>query len=911
MNDLFIRFALGFVTAFGALLSIPGQMVAQSHQQAQYAYTVEVEWKKSPPPGTIEVLNGRFGKISILKGKGEINGNHFQFISSGSARIAIYFDSVQNSPGPGATLVTVQTGQHPFSFFTRDISTAFPVYIPIYGVVILPGRDNRSYKKIQDNIASRNYRTKLEKIELKPEASFAAAEQYVRRQYVPTLLGISRDFRIFQLTESMPGMPREASIITPKFAATGVNLPETKNNASAYLFTTGRGQGVALNTKRWLDDEVLPVLHSVTTDEDVQYHSTSFVALEKSLLAEHGPHGTDFIVADNYSYGHMFTAQQKELLKHKLQNAFDVPEETVFYFRCVAENKGTAPVYAWFKTPRPGNGWYERYPYAYDGATGFSSYTKDKVFCTSTLNGKPLPNEEMAVLLKPGEKAVFEFFLPHTPVSDTRAIALSKQSFDERWNDCKSYWKAKLRSGAQIHVPEQRIENMLQAGLLHLDLITYGIEPDSTLAPSIGVYSPIGTESAPIIQFYASMGWHDIAKRSLQYFLDKQHDDGMIQNFGGYMVETGAALWSMGEYYRYTNDKAWVEKIKPRLIKSCDFLLAWRNRNKNDDLRGKGYGMIDGKVADPEDQFHQFMLNGYAYLGCTRVAEMLAGIDDVQSARIKKEADAWRADIRESFFNSMAHSPVVPMGNGTWLPTVSPWPEITGPRALYIKPESFFSHATFTTADALLGPLYLVFCEVLDVNEPASSILLNYHSEMFYQHNVAFSQPYYSRHNWLQAKLGMVKPFLQTYYNAFAALADRETYTFWEHFYHVSIHKTHEEAWFLMETRWMLYMEDGPVLNLLRTIPRSWMEDGRIIELRNVSSYYGPLNVKVNSAVRKGYIEAAVECKTGRGLKSVKIRLPHPDGKKPIKITGGIYNAETETVIIPSFNGTAHIKLEY
>jgi hypothetical protein len=321
--------------------------------------------------------------------------------------------------------------------------------------------------------------------------------------------------------------------------------------------------------------------------------------------------------------------------------------------------------------------------------------------------------------------------------------------------------------------------------------------------------------------------------------------------------------------------------------------------------------MIDGKVADPEDQFHQFMLNGYAYLGCIRVAEMLAGTDDVQSERIKKEAEAWRADIRESFFNSMAHSPVIPMGNGNWLPTVAPWPEMTGPRALYIKPENFFSHATFTTADALLGPLYLVFCEVLDVNEPASAILLNYHSEMFYQHNVAFSQPYYSRHNWVQAKLGMVKPFLQTYYNAFAALADRETFTFWEHFYHVSVHKTHEEAWFLMETRWMLYMEEGSTLHLLRTIPRNWMEDGKIIELKNVSSYYGSLNVKVNSAVSKGYIEAAVECKTGRGLKSVNIRLPHPDGKKPIKITGGVYNEETETVSIPSFNGTAHVKLEY
>ena len=42
------------------------------------------------------------------------------------------------------------------------------------------------------------------------------------------------------------------------------------------------------------------------------------------------------------------------------------------------------------------------------------------------------------------------------------------------------------------------------------------------------------------------------------YFLDKQHEDGMIQNFGGYMVETGAALWSMGEYFSYTRDTTWV-----------------------------------------------------------------------------------------------------------------------------------------------------------------------------------------------------------------------------------------------------------------------------------------------------------------------------------------------------------------
>ena len=159
------------------------------------------------------------------------------------------------------------------------------------------------------------------------------------------------------------------------------------------------------------------------------------------------------------------------------------------------------------------------------------------------------------------------------------------------------------------------------------------------------------------------------------YFLDKQHDDGMIQNFGGYMVETGAALWSMGEYFRYTRDTAWVKQVEPKLLKACEFLFLWRARNKKDNLAGKGYGMIDGKVADPEDPFHQFMLNGYAYLGVSRVAEMLSSIDKSNSVRIRNEADEWKDDIRRSFFSSMAGSPAVPLGNGTWSPTVPPWTE--------------------------------------------------------------------------------------------------------------------------------------------------------------------------------------------------------------------------------------------
>lgn len=148
---------------------------------------------------------------------------------------------------------------------------------------------------------------------------------------------------------------------------------------------------------------------------------------------------------------------------------------------------------------------------------------------------------------------------------------------------------------------------MIQAGLLHLDLVAYGLEQKGTLTSTIGVYSAIGSESSPIIQFFDSMGWHDVARRALQYFLDKQHEDGFMQNFGGYMLETGAVLWSLGEHYRYTRDEVWVRQVAPKVLKSCEYLLKWRQRNQREELRGKGYSLLEGKTADLEDPFHSFI----------------------------------------------------------------------------------------------------------------------------------------------------------------------------------------------------------------------------------------------------------------------------------------------------------------
>lgn len=896
-----------FYPAFFAIAGLYGQ-TNDGHDDVR---KISVLWEKGNPSGLIEVSNGTLAALKVTAGKGKIKNDLFEFRSPGDSRLEIAINNFNIDPGPNPTIVSVVSDKNPFSFFLRDINESNPVFIPEYNIIVTSREDNRSYESIRNYIRQKGLKNKLARIMEKPETSFESVKNNTRNQVCPTILGIGRDMRIFQISQALNNNPQENDIITPKNASDPVRLNGENDRPLNYIYVSGRGQSVNMDVSRYLEEGSLPILHSVLYDGDIKYHSVAFVSLENTSLDENSVKGTHYLVADYHSAGHMITENQKILLDQELEKEKQRKEETVLYYRTVARNTSPVPRYAWFKAPRPGRGWWEKIPYRYDPETGFSEFSNDKIFCVSKINYKPIPNEELAVLIQPGDSVIFEFYLPHQPIPPDRAIRLAHQSFGARHLECKNFWEHKLQRAAQIEIPEKKINDMIKAGFLHLDLITYGNEPSGTLAPTIGIYSPIGTESAPIIQFYNSMHCDDMARRSLMYFLDKQHPDGMIQNFGGYMVETGAALWSMGEYYRYTHDVSWVKKVKPKLLKSCDFLMEWRNRNKLDSLKGEGYGMISGKVADPEDQFHQYMLNGYAYLGLSRVSEMLTDIDPEESIKLKEEALAWKEDIRKSFFKDMAYSPVVPLGDGTWCPTVPPWTEATGPRALYIKPETFFSHGTFTVPDVMLGPLYLVFCEVLDPDEQASRFMLEYISELFLEQNAAFSQPYYSRHNWLQLKLGLVKPFLKTYYTTMAALADRETYTFWEHLYHASPHKTHEEAWFLMQTRWMLYFEDGNTLKLLSGIPRKWLENGKQIEIRNANTYFGNFDLDLVSKTADGSIEADIICHSAGKPEKIQIRIPHPEYKVPVKVSGGIYNRETETILINHFTGTARIKLEY
>lgn len=872
---------------------------------------IAVEWKKGPSRG---IVSTTFGTISatIERGSGMTDG--LRFSTDGSpARLELNVHS-EDSKESQAILIKIDTQEHPFSFYLRDVNSVYPIYIPAYGVAVTQVDDDRNYEQIERDIKAKNLITELQRIEEEPEETYDNAAGHTRELASQTWLGLSRDIRIFGVGfRGVGGEERLWDWVQPRFHGHEVTLPENEDKAVCYRYMLGRGIGCVEGVTRRLEEGSLPILHASITDNDIVYDTVSFVSYECSRLNVETLRGTHYLVADGFGHFNRLTEDQTAQRERLLPLEMNREEETVLYFRAVATNSGKVPRYAWFKNVVP-NAFVlnNDQQYAFDGESGFVQFSKDRVCCVSKLNGKPLQMEETAVLISPGGSVTFEFYLPHRPISRERAEGLSRQSFEERYKECRAFWLAKLSRAASVKLPEPRIEEMVKAGLLHLDLVTYGLEPGETVVPTIGVYTAIGSESSPIIQFMASMGWSDVSERALQFFLDKQHEDGLMQNYSGYMLETGAALWSLGEHYRYTRDEEWVRRIKEHLLKAFDYLASWRSRNKKEELRGKGYGMLEGKTADPEDPFRSFMLNGYAYMGLSRLAEMLAIGDPECSARIEAEAQALKADIREALFTAMASSPVVPLADGSWVPTAPPWAEHRGPLSVNGEGGKWLTHGSAVARDSLLGPLYLVFQEVVQPDEAAAAFMLNYHHELMCTRNVALSQPYYSIHPWVHLKRGEVKPFLKAYYNGFAGLADRETYTFWEHFWHASPHKTHEEGWFLMQTRWMLYMEDGDTLRLLPGIPRRWLEDGQSIELEGVATYFGPLTLRAESRLSEGTIRARIVCcDTDKRPSRIVIRLPHPQGLHPTRTAGGTYDPATETVTLDAIGGEAEIVLHY
>ncbi len=842
--------------------------------------------------GTLEVKYGRLSSPPKFKNETELT------VEVSDANLEI---------GSRPTVVSVLREKNPFTFLARDVSKECPVWSREFAAAVLPADDPRTYAQTVFDIESKGLVSDFDRMNAEPEETYEAACVRNRDQLCPVWLGLGGDARMFHIApQSVCQVGGHDFQYYGKILAYDhsrariVKLKNGQDHLDTLLFEIGPGAHCAPKLSRSLDEGCLPIYHASQDEQTVRYDITAFATLESGPVSEKSVRGTDWREALMHAGLNNTTPEEKaEWGKNYLRHSME--DLMLCVVRVEAANVSAMPAYAWFKAPHS-----EAVENKFENGISSSAYYDGKALAVSRLNGAPLKESETAVLVPPGGKAVFEIIAFHTPVDAARAKKIFRLDYDSHLAAARKFWHSRLDTAAKIHVPEKAIDDRIRAGLLHLEINTLGKTSGETpLLPCVGWYAPIGTESAPMIQFYDSMGLHDIARRCCGVFLERQRGDGFINCYFNYQSETGAFLWSAGEHYLYTHDLAWLRKVTPKLVRSCDFLLRWREKNKTEEFRRNGcYGLLSGKVADPEDYYHSFFLNAGTYIGLKRMALVLADTDPVYAEKLRKEVELYRKDIVHSVAYAQARAPLLPRGDGSWSPELPSWVEYVGSTSYYVDGGEWFSHGCFSARSSLTGPLYLAVSEVFDPMDEAITLMLKANQHPVTRENAAISQPYYCRHDYAHLMRGEVKLFLKTYYNQMTALQDRQSLTFWEHYFNVSEHKTHEEAWFLMQTRWMLFVEDGNSLDLFRCVPRRWLEEGKSIVLENVHTHFGKLNAKAEAHGE----QIVCEFESERAPESVRIRLPHPEGRRAVSCEGGTYDPSSETVTVSGRKGKVVLK---
>ncbi len=753
---------------------------------------------------------------------------------------------VRLDPGPPAVILRI-SGDIEVSLFLRDIAVGRPILVPLFGFAVTSTDDSRDYLSLLQEVQTDQNKPPA-------EARFDEALESCPPMKVPFWLGLGGDSRTFLVTWD-EDLGYWGTITPWQFHHRNRKDGDYKVE---WDFTVGRGSHYRHRISSHLEQEVLPIVHSNQYEDPLRYEVTLFATTDTGDMAENPPRGTQWQAAYMSTMGCMYPEETlKELEPLYRAEVTERNDRPVCCLRVTATNSGDQPAYAWYRMPmyKPNTlpAGYPAFAKAnetlrLDPDSGIC-WEDDLVFSLNSLDGNPLPNEEISVLLQPGQTAVFEARIPFLPFSADQARALHNRSFDELLHDCIDYWKDRLAQPYRWTLPEPEIDCRVRAVQQHIatNLLGRRFEKDSPLLATVGVYAPIGTESTPILWHLDHTGQHETARRCLDYFYAIQREDGYIQSFNFYDAETGPVLAATCRHFLTTGDTAWIRKRSPAIRKACQYLIDRRKGHMDKDGPGHpGYGMLSGKTADPDEYFHQFILNSQAVDGLRGAARVLDAIRDEDAPRIREEAENLHQATLRGFEHALADAPLIPTAEGDWVPFLGSWPGLKGEVSLYPERGRWYSHGGFHLR--ALHWLHLVAFGVLDPADPRLHALVRGLEHTALLDYTGPSQPYGRRIDYFYAATGQVEKFTQLFYRQLAKLQDRETFSFWEHYYKLSSQKIHEEAWFLQQMTWMLSFEENHGLTLLKMAPTTWFDPGRRLCIEKLHTIYGSFSLEMKAA---------------------------------------------------------------
>jgi hypothetical protein len=866
--------------------------------------------------GRLEAYNGAIRHVlgwQMERGD-EVKDAGFQ-ITKGKG---MTFDVLGTSPAPSGsldvTIVTVRAGDRTFSFALSDVENG-PLYLPDFDAYVTMASDPRSFSPS----AVRSGERIRQKLATEPEQTYERASREIPpldpverqgdRLYLP--LAIDSSWQKFALEWG-----GNVYLHKSRLKAKGKELErlEWPGERLAWRFGTGEKPTFRLHSEDSqlsVLEDCLPVAVARWKMDGIEYTEEAFATPLAGSLGwkdrdEHGP--------------------------------------VVLLVRISARNTSAQPrvSHLWLGiNPSEPLSFEQNLLLAGDGQlvrARVDSSAKSKASLAMMQDGlDQIPGLHLEVELPSQGTDTTTCALPFVPrLTATQKEQLAALDYDEERAKVVRYWRTIADSGVRFEVPEKRFVNFARAGLIHMHL-NASRDPSSGLfmVPAASYsYQVYANEACFQVLTLDALGDHETAADYLETFVKLQGSRPFKGTYTGdqrdvfhgarvapgydytaheYNLDHGTVLWTLAEHYFTTRDENWLRHVVPNMIRAADWITDQGRQTMitADDQRVPEFGLLPaGHLEDNSDWSHWFSINAYASAGMSRLSDALKEIRHPEAARIGRDAEAYRNDLRQAVTRASQSAPVTRLRDNTYVPYVPVRPHqrqrLFGPlRADFYRryPSPVLpTYRLSATREVLYGPLILLNLGIFGSHEPLAGWVLD-----DWEDNLTMSSSLgLNVHGWVDdeywfSRGGMVfqanlqNPVLaylqrqeipaaiRNLYNDFVSCLYPDVNVFTEEYRQWRspagpFYKTPDEARFVARVRDLLVREDGSDLWLTAGTPRRWLAPGETIRFRQMPTRFGPVDLELNA--RENEIDGQLRLPSRNRFANAWLVLRVPESKK-------------------------------
>ncbi len=797
------------------------------------------------------------------------------------------------------TLVTVRNGAKTFTFKFDDLAQG-PLFLPDFGAAILPDGDDRDYATVAAEVKARDAKTLYDRVAEMPEQTWRAAWEGMppKKSHIYLPLGLDGGRQRFRLDADGTVTFRVQDFNIRK--RPGRDKPRLALEPSPVQFRFEPG---IVPVFRTIEEESLPICHTTWETNGIRITQTAFVT-ELAGAKANGP----VPAADGFA---------------------------VFLAKFIFTNLTTAPQTATLPLIYSA----ERSPKSLRVSEGGTLWLGDHLRAQVLADSTPATDEatlRWSWSLAPSESKTLIVKIPYLVLTNkTEHDALTKLDFDTEHREIAGYWRRRLNESARLITPEPMLNEFYRAHAGHLLINCEGDPENAGLRfARVGsfIYGAYGNESCMMVVDLERRGYHQEAQECLDAWLHYQGKVELPGDFsskkgvlygaggleaGGYNQHHGWILWMLAEHYRFTRDKAWLQKSAPGILAGADWIINETKRTANRHELERGL-LPAGSLEDIGDWWTWLSTSCYTWLGLDSAAWAFEQIQHPDAKRVRTEATAYHKALLTNFRKASERSPVVRLRDGTAVPHI---PSMVHRRGRYFG----------WICETLEGSIHLLITGALDPHSPeAAWILKDYEDNRYLSNQYGYVLDDFEKHWFSRGGMSMqacllldVEPYLyrDDVKHALRAMFNGQAVSYFpdvrlntEHAlpemgdWKGDHYKSSDEANIAGWLRYLFVREEGDALLIGQAIPRDWLRPGQKCGIERTATWFGPTSVLYTGGGNE--ITATLDGPTRNPPKEILLRFREPNGRplKSVTVNGKSWRKfESEWVRLPGDVGKATV----